>query len=41
MVGLKDRSLMFPRGLSEGLEVVNLFVMKEESDDGHDQGSPS
>lgn len=29
-----------PRGLSEGLEVVNLFIMKEEFDDGHDQGSP-
>lgn len=27
-----------PRGLSGGLEVVNLFIMKEDLDDGHDQG---
>ena len=30
-----------PRGLSGGLEVVNLFIMKEDLDDGHDQGSPT
>ena len=29
-----------PRGLSGGLEVVNLFIMKEDLDDGHDQDSP-